>query len=160
MQESVGTALYEFSNSSCVWGWLVSNLSLVHPAPACEGSQTLPVSVIATVMQVLNTFVLSMYQPAWDRRNKLNFKRTDMSAFYQVCLIIFCVKCNIRILAHWMQMCSSSGFCQECSALVIWKSQTFEGGYIIIPISEPAIQDYVVLMSKPVSYPFSERTCL
>lgn len=89
MQESVGTALYEFSNSSCVWGWLVSNLSLVHPAPACERSQTLPVSVIATVMQVLNTFVLSMYQPAWDRRNKLNFKRTDMSAFYQVCLISF-----------------------------------------------------------------------
>lgn len=104
MQESVGTALYEFSNGNCLWGWLVSNLSLVHLVPACEGSQTLAVSVIATAMQVLNYFVLSMYQPAWDRRNKLGFKRADVSAFYQVCFISFCVKCNIRILAHWMQM--------------------------------------------------------
>lgn len=64
----------------------------------------LPVSVIATAMQVLNSFVLGRYQPVWDRKNKMSFKRADMSAFFSGLLSIFCVKCNVRILAHWMQM--------------------------------------------------------
>lgn len=82
-----------------------------------------------------------------------------MSAFYQVCLIYFCVKCNVRILAHWMQMqqfCFLSGML--CRDNLENKSQTFRGGFILITISELSFQDYVVLVSKPVSYPFSERT--
>lgn len=39
------------------------------------------------------------------------------------------------------------------------KSQTFGGGFIIIPVSELAFQEYLVLISKPVSYAFSERMC-
>lgn len=58
--------------------------------------------------------------------------------------------------------CSSSGFCQECSALEIWKIKAKllreDGGFISIFMSELALQDYMVLMSKPVSYLFSEGT--
>lgn len=135
----------------------MSNLCLVQSIPAREGSQTLTVSVIAAAVQVLNNFVLGRYEPAWDRRNKLSFKRPDVSAFYQVCLIFFCVKCNVRILAHRMQMQQFwflSGM--PCPGNLENKSQTFGGGFIIIPISELALQDYLVLMSKPVSSSFQK----
>lgn len=96
-----------------------------------RGPRCLPVSVIATAMQVLNNFVLGRYQPAWDRRNKMSFKRADVSAFYQVCLIIFVLS---AMSGSWLIgcKCSSSAFCQECSALVIWKiNAIFLGEYLL-----------------------------
>lgn len=107
MQESVGTALYGFSKGNCLWGWLVSNLSELSvcvPYQYKRGPRLLPGLIIATAMQMLKNFVLSSYRPAWDRGNKLSLKRAGVYAFYQDCLIVFCVKCSIRILAHWVQI--------------------------------------------------------
>lgn len=88
-----------------MWGWLVSNLSVLSvyvPYQYKRGPRLLPGLIIATAMQMLKNFVLSSYQPAWDRGNKLSLK--SVYAFYQDCLIVFCVKCSIRILARWMQI--------------------------------------------------------
>lgn len=60
---------------SLVKGWLVSITSLQYiPYHHVRGPRHLPVSVIATAVQVLNNFLLGRYQPAWDRRNKLSLK--------------------------------------------------------------------------------------
>lgn len=74
-------------------------LSLYIPYLGKRGSRLLPESVIATVVQMMNNFVQSNYKPAWDRGIKLSLKRADVYVFYQDCLIVFCVKCSIRILA-------------------------------------------------------------
>lgn len=72
----------------CEAGWCLTSLLYILYQHV-RGPRLLPMSVIATAVQVLNNFVLGRYHPAWDRTNKLSFKRADMSAFCQVCLIFF-----------------------------------------------------------------------
>lgn len=125
-----------------------------------RGPRLLTGSITATLMQMLNNFVLSSCRLAWNRGNELSLKRTGVHAFYQDDLIVFYVKWCIRILACWTQM-YWFWFLSEmvCPGNLGNKSHTFVGGYIIIPISKLALWVYVVMMSNPVSYLFAERTC-
>jgi len=128
MQSGVGTALYGFSKRNCLWGWLLSQLSLCVLYKRKRDPRLLPGSIMATTMQMLNSSVLGSYQPAWHRGNKLSLKKNSVYAFYKDCLIVFCVKCSIGILASWMQM-YRLWFLSEtvCPGNVEKKSQTFGG---------------------------------
>lgn len=162
MQESVGTALYGFSKGNCLWGWLVSNLSELSvcvPYQYKRGPRLLPGLIIATAMQMLKNFVLSSYRPAWDRGNKLSLKRAGVYAFYQDCLIVFCVKCSIRILAHWVQIYQFWFLSEMVCHGNLWnKSQTFWGGFISHIRTCPS--GLCGNDAKPCFLSLSERTCL